>query len=330
MTFIKKYAPVVVFAYNRLFQLTKTIESLKDNIYADSTDLIIYSDGPKDDDSIESVQCVRDYIDRIDGFLSVTIYKQDKNLGLADSIVLGVTETIEKYGKVIVLEDDLVTTQTFLEFMNSALDYYEHDNQVMQISGYFPFTTNSFLPETFFLNHVTSTGWATWQRSWKYFHREGEIFLNKFTKDDIYKFNLDGKLDIYSDLIFNIKGENRTWRIFWDLCVYINNGLVLYSNKSKTLNTGFDGSGDVCNPIKLPQSIENDNHIKYLTNIFTVNKYAYLIYSDLMNKYFNNSFTIRAIAKYILINLLGINRFTIKKFLKKIHKLKTKFLKLNN
>src|SRR5689334_19947926 len=114
-------APITLFVYNRPEHTRRTVEALLKNELAAESDLFIFSDAPKKPESDESVRMVRDYIHAITGFKSVTIIERDRNWGLADSIIDGVTSVVNQYGRIIVLEDDLVVSAHFLEYMNTAL-----------------------------------------------------------------------------------------------------------------------------------------------------------------------------------------------------------------
>ncbi|MBE0472148.1 MAG: glycosyltransferase, partial [Methyloprofundus sp.] len=131
-----KLAPIILFVYNRPWHTQQTVEALQNNLFADQSDLIIYSDAAKNDQACVQVQAVRDYIKTVDGFKSVKIIERDKNRGLAANIIDGVTEVVNQYGKIIVMEDDIVTSPAYLSFMNQALDFYQNENKVWHISGW--------------------------------------------------------------------------------------------------------------------------------------------------------------------------------------------------
>src|ERR1700733_3957738 len=133
-----KIAPIVLFVHNRLETVKKTIESLQMNTLAKESELYIFSDGPKNPDDKIQVDLVREYLKTIRGFKNITIDESPKNSGLAISIIHGVTEIVEKFNKVIVLEDDLITSPYFLQFMNDGLNIYENDEKVMTINGHVP------------------------------------------------------------------------------------------------------------------------------------------------------------------------------------------------
>lgn len=239
-------APIVLFVFNRLSHTQQTINALKKNTLSNLSDLIIYSDAPKTQEQTQSVQQVRDYIKQVNGFKTVTIVEREINFGLAKSIIEGVTEVCEKYGRIIVLEDDLETSPYFLQYMNDALDIYKDINDVMHVSGYmFPISGVQALPETFFMRTTTCWGWATWNRAWKSFKKDLSI-TSEFTNTMINKFNLEGSYDYWAHVRLNEKGILNTWAIFWYASVFQKNGLCLHPAISMVSNIGNDNTGSHC------------------------------------------------------------------------------------
>tara|TARA_Y100000385_G_C12998745_1_gene596140 strand:- start:66 stop:962 length:897 start_codon:yes stop_codon:yes gene_type:complete len=161
-------APVCLFVYNRLNETSLTVANLKANTLAVNTELFIFSDGPRSKDDIESVQSVRDFITTISGFQSVNVFNSEINKGLANSIISGVSEMLMKYSQVIILEDDLITSPNFLDFMNQALDFYNSYDRVISISGFtLPIDfKNEATCDIYFSYRASSWGWATWKDRW--------------------------------------------------------------------------------------------------------------------------------------------------------------------
>ena len=169
-------APIVLFVYNRPWHTLQTLEALRKNALASESILYIFADGPKpfaDESAMHKINETRECIKKKQWCKEVIIYEREINLGLADSIINGVTEIVNKHGKIIVLEDDIVTSKGFLKYMNDALDIYELEEKVMHISGYM-FPVKKKLPKTFFYKPTTCWGWATWSRSWKYFKKDAK------------------------------------------------------------------------------------------------------------------------------------------------------------
>ena len=239
-------APVVLFVYKRPRHTVETIQALAANGLAAQTPLFVYSDAAKGEADVSLVEQVRFFLKTITGFASVVIHEREYNFGLADSISDGVTSVIREYGRAIVLEDDIVTSPHFLEYMNTALARYEHEERVMHIAAHIPKISPKGLPESFFLRQSSCWGWATWERAWRCFHRQGQNFINTFTPDDIKRFNLDGAYDYWSQLLANENCALKTWAVYWYACVFSHGGLCLHPRQSLAQNIGFDGSGENC------------------------------------------------------------------------------------
>jgi hypothetical protein len=179
----------------------------------------------------------------IRGFKSVVVIEREKNIGLANSIIAGVTETVNKYGKIIVVEDDLVTSPYFLSYMNQGLDMYENDDKVASIHGYV-YPIKETLPETFFIKGADCWGWATWKRAWDIFEPDGKKLLQKIREQKLEKeFNFNNTYDYTSMLEGQISGRNNSWAVRWYASAFLLNMLTLYPGRSLVQNIGFDGSG---------------------------------------------------------------------------------------
>lgn len=261
--YMKDLAPIVLFTYNRLDHTKKTIEALQGNIYAKESSLFIYSDAPKTEKDAVSVQSVRDYLQTVDGFRAVRIIMREENWGLARNIMDGVTQIVNEYGKIIVLEDDIITSKYFLKYMNDALVLYKDFPQVMSISGYMYPIEKENLPETFFMHAGYCWGWATWRASWSFFKRDPKDLIQEFTKDDIYHFNLEGAADFWQQVADNALGKLYTWAVFWDAAIFQNQGLTLAPRDSLTLNVGMDGTGEHCGVTDLYRVVINQKPIQF-------------------------------------------------------------------
>ena len=256
-----KLAPIVLFVYNRPWHTEQTLEALLNNDYASDSELYIYADGPKPNASREQrkkINEVRRLIRKKQWCKSVYLIESEKNKGLTDSIFTGITEVIAKYGRVIILEDDIVTMPGFLKFMNDALELYKDDEQVMQISGFiYP---GKFINSetTNFLRIMACWGWATWDRAWKYYNHNIDDHLIHFnTKEQIKKFDIEGHGNFYWQLVANNSNEIYTWAVRWYASWLFVGGFCLYPAKSLVQNIGFDGTGEnyIANQIDLNSSV---------------------------------------------------------------------------
>ena len=236
-------APISLFTYIRVNSLKDTVSTLKKNFLANESELHIFSDGSKNEDDLEQVKLVREFLKSISGFKTVTIYESDKNNGLANSIIEGTTKIINKHGKIIVLEDDLLTTPNFLNFMNDALNKYESESRVFSISGY---SFNLGLDkvdinnDAYFLNRGWSWGWATWAQRWQQIDWKVKDYKEFSNAPKQRKLFSKGGSDLNAMLDKQMKGKLDSWAIRWFFYQFKLNGYTLYPYYSKVYYNGFD------------------------------------------------------------------------------------------
>lgn len=241
-------APVAVFAFNRLEHLSSTLQALALNELAEQTPVYLFLDGPKNNSDRSAQEKIIAYIHSgiEKKFASFTLIQSDLNKGLAQSIITGVTKTVKDFGRVIVLEDDLVTSKFFLKFMNDALEKYENDERVISIHGYVNFIGNP-MKEPFFLKGADCWGWATWERGWKLFEPSGQKLLNEVRARKIERtFDFENSVHYVKMLQDQIKGKNNSWAIRWYASAILKEKLTLYPAVSFVKNIGLDGSGTHC------------------------------------------------------------------------------------
>ena len=241
-----RLAPILLFAYNRPAHTRRLVESLCRNAEARQSRLIVYSDAPRNDAARPAVQEVRRYLRTICGFRQVEIVERAENWGLARSIIAGVTEQVNRYGRVIVLEDDLVLSPYFLRFMNDALEAYRDEPRVGHIQAC-DFTSDPALPPTFLIRWTGSWGWATWQRAWRLFNPDGRALLDELQRRGLTRrFDFDGTYRYTRMLRRQVEGKNDSWAIRWNASLFLADVLSLNVGRSLVQNDGFDGSGTHC------------------------------------------------------------------------------------
>ncbi|MDH3269365.1 MAG: glycosyltransferase, partial [Ignavibacteria bacterium] len=189
------FAPIVLFVYNRPEHTKRTVESLLNNTLINNSTLFIFSDGPKNDKDLKNVEEVKDYIRTIKGFDKIEIIEREKNFGLANSVISGVTQVIESYGKVIVLEDDMISSPYFLKYMNEVLNFFEYDQRIFSVTGYtFPIKIPEYYKYPVYLSSRSSSwGWGTWKNRWEkadWEIKDFQSFIND--KSRVESFNKGG------------------------------------------------------------------------------------------------------------------------------------------
>ncbi len=251
-------APIVLFVYNRLHHTRQTIEALQKNTLAQDSELFIFSDGYKDDVGKPKVLEVRKYIASVTGFKKISIIEKQHNEGLSASVIAGVSEVLQTSDRVIVLEDDLITSADFLVYMNQALSFYQNNLMIYSISCYtFPSPHLKEVKEDVFLYpRPASWGWATWSNRWE----KADWSMNDFTmfsqdKTAIRKF-LQGGEDMYMMLLKQQKGLIQSWAIRWAYVHFKENAYSVYLKKSKVRSIGTDNSGT-----NLPHTTKYDTPI---------------------------------------------------------------------
>ncbi len=250
------YAPIALFTYNRADHTQRAVESLLKNAEAKFSDLFIFSDGPKTPEKKAGVEENRKYIHTISGFKSISIIEREKNWGLANSLIAGITEVINKYGKVIVVEDDLILSPYFLQFMNEGLEKYKDDDRVGTITGFVP-PIKDKLPETFFLRYFQCWGWATWKRAWDLLETDARPLLKglRFKKT---KFDVGGGVGNYGNLYCQKVGLVDSWYLRYYASLFLKDKLSLYPGRSMVTNDGLDGTGTHCG-VDLVKAFLSDN-----------------------------------------------------------------------
>ena len=244
-------SPIVLFCYNRPWHVEQTLTALSKNELADQSVLYIYCDGPKEnatEEQINNIKLTREVVRREKWCKEVFIIEAEKNKGLANSIIDGVTNVINKYGKVIVLEDDLVSSPYLLKYMNTALNFYESYNGVFSVSANRPPLSKMEIPadyeyDVFACLRSYSTGWGTWKDRWDKVDWSMDDFdkckqnpnmlkaLNRLGEDfpPMMQMQEDGKID--------------SWAVRFGFAHFKHHSVAILPCNSYVTNIGFDGTG---------------------------------------------------------------------------------------
>ena len=237
-------APIALFVYNRPEHTRRTVESLRANYLAPQSDLFVFADGAKNESAAAAVREVRKFIRTIDGFKSVTLIERDRNLGLANSVIAGITELCNKLGRVIAMEDDLLTTCDYLTFINQALERYEKEPRIFSVSGFnFGFSDSKYYPyDAFCFYRSSSWGWGTWKNRWE----QADWNISDYDSFRIDKkrqrlFDRGGD-DLSYMLALQMGGKIDSWAIRWAYTHFKQDALALLSFRPRVLNIGTDSS----------------------------------------------------------------------------------------
>lgn len=242
-----RYAPIIIFAFNRVEAIKASVNSLLSNEEAAESDLYVYVDGPRTNRGEEPlVQAVQNYVKSIKGFKNVYYNFSASNKGLGNSIIAGVSEIIEKYDKAIVVEDDLICSKNFLAFMNQGLDKYEKDNNVFSVCGYSNIIKlpQDYGYDAYFCVRSSSWGWATWKDRWN--NVDWELKDWDACEKQRKAFNKWGGSDCFGMLKGWKEIRNKSWAIRFCYSQFVQKKVAIFPTISKIANEGFDGSGTNC------------------------------------------------------------------------------------
>ncbi len=236
-------APIALFTFKRPWHTQETLNSLATNPGFSQSPLFVFCDGARNAADVLSVNESREVVHAFPHPVKIVIESQ-RNLGLANSVIAGVTRLCNEYGRVIVIEDDLVVSPVFLDYLNAALDRYANEERVYQVTGHMWPLNVECKHDAFFLPVTSSLGWGTWQRAWARFDSDSCLWP-AIAGDQRRRrqFNLDGRFPFSGMLEKQLRGEVDSWAIRWYLTVFAHEGLALYPKNSLLVNIGFDAAG---------------------------------------------------------------------------------------
>jgi hypothetical protein len=276
---MQNLAPIALFVYNRPEHTRRTLAYLQKNLLADESQLFIFSDGPKTAADKDKVDEVRALANEVTGFKSVKVITRKENLGLANSIIIGVSQLVSEFGKIIVFEDDLISSPYTLEYFNEGLTRYHNDDTVMHIGAYMYDLDDKTLPDAFFHRIATSWGWATWARAWRDFEPDIDKLMAQFNVEQKYDFSIGYTMNFWKQMEEFKAGRNNSWAIRWYASIFLKGGLTLNPSRSMVHNIGHDGTGVHSNienmygvnisknpikdfPVELKENVQAHNAIK--------------------------------------------------------------------
>jgi len=236
-----EFSPIAVFAYRRTRHLARVLDALEACPEFKKSRCYVFSDGPKSNEGEADVAAVRALV-KARLRPNMTLVESPVNLGVDGSILAAVTRICNEFGRVIVIEDDIVVAPCTLKWFNDVLSRYEDEARVWQVSAY-QFNVPEFADRDsgLFLPLTTSWGWATWKRAWDLYDPEATGWERLKTDRELRRgFDVDDSYP-YTDMLLRQKeGRSDTWDIHWWWRVFTSNGLVLFPPRSLVTNIGFD------------------------------------------------------------------------------------------
>ena len=245
----KKYIPIVCFAYSRPNHLNNMLLSLEKNNLSKFSDVTMFIDGKGEHTNIDDWEKVIEVASKKWEFKSLQVNIRDKNLGAKKNIIEGITEMFSSNSKLIIVEDDLVLGNHFLDFMNHCLNKYEDDDNIWHINGWAHPQLFSFKSRSAVSHFFSPWGWGTWSKRWEVFIKEKHYeqnLISPLQKKEIKFFNMYGGVDWENMIIRAEKGKDDAWDCYWYQSIFLNKGKTIFPYKTHVFNDGFDGSGLHC------------------------------------------------------------------------------------
>jgi hypothetical protein len=233
----EEITPVILFAYARPDCLRRTLDGLRANRIPL---LYIFCDGSKSEKDRVNVHEVQQ-IARGVNWCETRLTCREENLGLGRSVLMGVTDVLSKYTKVIVFEDDIVAAPGTYQFMCEALRVYENNTHVMSVSAW---THPKIRPpqvarKSFFTGRFASWGWGTWRRAWEGMDTPAPVLLRqcRWRWVNVERYGTD------IPYMAEHESELNIWAARFALLHMLRRGLCLHPPQSLVENIGMDGRG---------------------------------------------------------------------------------------
>lgn len=149
-------SPIAYFCFNRPEFTKKSIEALLRNKESSKSDLFVFIDADKKGKINKKI---KNYFENLKGFKSIKVFCNKKNNGINKQIVYGIGKVFEKYDKVIVVEDDVIVSNQFLDYMNKGLKEHKYCFAVCAYN--LPHTLKQNDEDEFFMcQRFSSWGWG--------------------------------------------------------------------------------------------------------------------------------------------------------------------------
>ena len=230
--------PIVIFSFNRPLKLYNLLCFLnKQTADLDKIPVILFQDGyQREEDKSRVEDCIK-------------VFKQDKNLkqkiliqrssnyGLQKNIETALSSVFMYYERAIVLEDDLMLSNIFIDDMIDMLNTYQNDERINSVTG---LSINDYTRYSDILNTTfSSLGWATWRSRWLD-KCNNDFYILIYLLCNRKKFDLANRYPHSTNFIYNMFGLSSSWAIYMHATVVIKKKFVVYSKFETVSHDGTD------------------------------------------------------------------------------------------
>ena len=243
---------IAVFLFNRPEHTKLMLQSLSECDNAGKYKILVFLDGPRDQADIPKIEEVGLVLSEFEEILDLHVTVHSKNLGLAESVISGVTKVLRSYDSVIVLEDDLILNPVALNFLDQAVSLMKLNSEIFSASAYSPVdlrespSHQDMAYDGYFANRTHSWGWAITQTNWSRIDWKLQNLNDALRDRGVLDFFVKGGSDLIPMLIEQLKGNINSWAIRMAFQAAIFREYTLYPSATLVRNIGFDGTGVHC------------------------------------------------------------------------------------
>ena len=243
-------APIAIFAFNRPDHLRRTLEALAANELAAESHITIFCDGPRTEEEKIKTDAVRAVAHAAQGFASVEVVEREQNMGCAAAVIDGLKQMFAHHEKLIVIEDDILTSPNTLRFLNDGLDFYQNKKTVFNISAWSPPAKIFPIPkdypyDVYAIPRFNCWGWASWCDRFQNIDWNISDYADFKQSPHLQKaFNAGGE-DLSPMLHAQMQRRINTWDIRADYARFKKEMVGINPVFSYTTNIGMD-SGTHC------------------------------------------------------------------------------------
>lgn len=257
--------PVLLIFFNRPSTFEQVFEKVRE---AKPKTLILAQDGARNEDDLPGIQACRNIAESVDWDCEVIKDYSEKNLGCGVRPYSAISNVLNRFERVIILEDDCIPSQSFFRYCDELLVRYEDDDRIAYISGLNHFETWDCGNYDYFFSRAASIGaWATWKKKWiKYYDYNANAIEDPYIRK-LYLQQVGNKIvgeariaSLEKAYKAKLTGEKLSyWDTQWGLAEYTQNMLAIVPRLNLIHNIGVGADSTHAKTMKTTTWIKYKN-----------------------------------------------------------------------
>lgn len=234
--------PVVFFVFKRPSLILSSLSLIA---AANPSRLYIFADGPRN--SRERIQtdrvksAIKKFSESNPALKIITSYSKS-NLGLKQSIIMGLNQVFGQEKAAIILEDDCIPSPSFFHFTANMLRKYQANSRIMSVAGTSPGVYSPYSYD--FSRYQLCWGWATWARAWKLYDAQMQSLHTPQWEKSLRSITSLPYMRRYWNMMLTMvkAGWIDTWDYQWAYALFLHRGLAIIPSANLVTNVGFGGN----------------------------------------------------------------------------------------